>query len=52
MKVAAIQKPGGLDKIIIEERPDPVAGPSSPPVAPPVAPSVPVAPPVAPIPQR
>ncbi|MDB4150301.1 NAD(P)-dependent alcohol dehydrogenase [Pseudomonadales bacterium] len=27
MKVAAIQKPGGLDKIIIEERPDPVAGP-------------------------
>jgi len=27
MKVAAIQKPGGLDKILIQERPDPVAGP-------------------------
>jgi len=27
MKVAAIKAPGGLDKIHIEERPDPVAGP-------------------------
>lgn len=27
MKVAAVQKPGGLDKIVIEERTDPVAGP-------------------------
>ena len=27
MKVAAIQKPGGLDNILIQERPDPVAGP-------------------------
>ena len=27
MKVAAIKKPGGLDNIVIEERPDPVAGP-------------------------
>ena len=27
MKVAAIKKPGGLDNIVIEERPDPVSGP-------------------------
>lgn len=27
MKVAAIKKPGGLENIVIEERPDPVAGP-------------------------
>ena len=27
MKVAAVKAPGGLDKIIIETRPDPVAGP-------------------------
>lgn len=27
MKVAAVKSPGGLDKIVIEERPDPVAGP-------------------------
>ncbi|MBI5939076.1 MAG: NAD(P)-dependent alcohol dehydrogenase [Caulobacterales bacterium] len=26
MKVAALKSPGGLDKIVIEERPDPVAG--------------------------
>ena len=27
MKVAAVKAPGGLDKIVIAERPDPVAGP-------------------------
>lgn len=27
MKVAAVKAPGGLDKIVIETRPDPVAGP-------------------------
>jgi NADPH:quinone reductase-like Zn-dependent oxidoreductase len=27
MKVAALKAPGGLDKLVIEERPDPVAGP-------------------------
>lgn len=27
MKVAAVKKPGGLDKLVIEERPDPTPGP-------------------------
>jgi NADPH:quinone reductase-like Zn-dependent oxidoreductase len=27
MKVAAVKKPGGLDKLVIEERPDPAPGP-------------------------
>ena len=27
MKVAALKSPGGLDKLLIETRPDPVAGP-------------------------
>lgn len=27
MKVASLKKPGGLDKIVIEERPDPMPGP-------------------------
>ncbi len=27
MKIAALKAPGGLDKLVIEERPDPVAGP-------------------------
>ncbi|HRX74034.1 MAG TPA: alcohol dehydrogenase catalytic domain-containing protein, partial [Hyphomonas sp.] len=27
MKVAAVKKPGGLDKLVIEERPDPKPGP-------------------------
>ena len=27
MKVAAVKKPGGLDKLVIEDRPDPKPGP-------------------------
>lgn len=27
MKVAAVKKPGGLDKLVVEERPDPTPGP-------------------------